>query len=47
LYKEIVGDVYIELLLFMYADMTGSDLKEINPKEFKAREKLIIELLMK
>jgi len=45
LYKEVVGDVNIELLLWMYADDLGTDLKKIMPKEFEAREKLIAEFL--
>jgi len=45
LFKQAVGNIYIELLLLMYADMLGSHLKKLNLKEFKARERLIIEFL--
>jgi UTP:GlnB (protein PII) uridylyltransferase len=44
-FKQAVGNIYIELLLLMYADMLGSDLRKFDPKGFRAREKLIIEYL--
>lgn len=43
--KAIVDDIHVELLLFMYADMMGSDLKQNIPQEYKTREKLIIKFL--
>ena len=41
LFTEIVGDINIDLLLFMYADIMGSDLKKSIPDEYIKREKAI------
>lgn len=43
--EKVVGSIRIDLLLFMYADMKGSDLRKINPNEFNNREKAIIDLI--
>lgn len=40
-FRKIVGDIYVEALLLMYADILGSDLKKINPGEFENRKKAI------
>lgn len=45
LLKEVVGDKQIELLLFIYADMMGSDLRKLNHEEYKNREQVIINSL--
>lgn len=44
-FKEIVGDIDIELFLFIYADWLGSHLKKLNPKEYEVREKAVVRLL--
>lgn len=41
LFKEAVGDIHLELLLLMYADILGSDLKKSDPEEFGVRLNLI------
>lgn len=45
IFKEAVGDISLELLLFMYADILGSNLKKLSPKEFAVRLNLITNLL--
>jgi hypothetical protein len=45
--KKSAGDIYIELLLFIYADILGSDLKKTDVKGFKDRIKIIIKFLEK
>ncbi len=45
LLRTVVEDIDIELLLFMYADMMGSDLKMLNSAEYKKREFVIISSL--
>jgi len=47
LFKKIVGDVLLELLLLFYSDLLASDLKETKPNEFKNREKLTKQHLLK
>lgn len=47
IFKEVVGDIYIELLLLMNADMMGSNLRNFDSSEFNKREDLIINLLKK
>lgn len=46
-FKNTTGDVYKELLLLMYADILGSDLKKAIPGVFKERLGLITKLLEK
>lgn len=45
MFEAVVGDIQIELLLFMYADMKGSDLKKLDSKEYRLRETAIIRSL--
>ena len=44
-FKNVVGDIYYELLLLFYSDLLGSDLKRLNPKEYKIRQKLTFDFL--
>lgn len=44
-YKEIVGNIYCELVLLFYSDLLGSDLKQSNPEEFNKRKNLTLEFL--
>ncbi|MFH1971676.1 MAG: HD domain-containing protein [Patescibacteria group bacterium] len=44
-YKKVVGNIYYELLLLFYSDLLGSDLKELNPSEFRTRQSLILDFL--
>ena len=44
-YKNVVGDIYYELLLLFYSDLLGSDLKRLNPKEYKIRQNLTFDFL--
>ncbi|MBU0998241.1 HD domain-containing protein [Patescibacteria group bacterium] len=44
-YKKAVGDIYYDLLLLFYSDLLGSNLKELNPKEYKIRKNLILDFL--
>ncbi len=37
LYEDVVGDIQIELLLFMFADMKGSDFEQVDPMELNLR----------
>ena len=46
-FKQAVGDIYLELLLLMYADILGSDLKKLLPQEYQLRIKTIVKLLNK
>jgi len=45
IYKEIFGDIYYELLLLFYSDLLGSDLKKLNPEEYKIRQNLVLDFL--
>lgn len=47
IFREIVGDIYIELFLLMYADILGSDLEKSNKQEFDKRLELITNFLGK
>lgn len=42
-YKRAVGNIYYELLMLFYSDLLGSDLKKLNPQEFKTRQNLILD----
>lgn len=44
-YENMVGDIYYELLLLFYSDLLGSNLKRLNPKEYKIRQKLTFDFL--
>lgn len=45
LFKNMISNNYIELLILAYADMLGSDLPKVNPQEFSQREELIKSIL--
>ncbi len=45
IFKKIVGNIYIELLLLFYSDLLGSDLKRLNKSEFNKREELVLDFL--
>lgn len=45
LFRKIVGDNWRELIIFMYADLSGSDLKKSAPASFAVREKLLVGFL--
>ena len=46
IFKSVVGDITIELLLFIYADLLGSDLASTSPQDYADRLKTIIRLLV-
>ncbi len=47
IYKETVGDVAVELVLLMKADLSGSDLKMNDAEGYRKRENILDEMLLK
>lgn len=47
LFQNIVGPQYIELLIFAYSDMLGSDVVKQQTADFRALEKVLIKFLEK
>jgi UTP:GlnB (protein PII) uridylyltransferase len=45
IFKDIVGDISIELFIFIYADLSGSDLEKVNSQQFIIREKQILKYI--
>ena len=44
-FKAVTGELYLQCIIQGYADTIGSDLKTLNPKEFKKREIIFREAL--
>ena len=45
LYRKSVGDLDAGLLLFVYADLLGSDLKKADPEDFQAKTSAVEEMI--